>query len=110
MATTTLPVPKAPTEAAVAEAPEAMLVPPEKVLAPLSVSAPPDTVTVAVLVPVKRLPCSTSAPRPDLVKSLLMLPAVGARVRVVPALATSMPPGAMSTHRGRVVPALAVPV
>ena len=99
-ATVTTPVPKAPTDAAVAEAPAPMEVPPEKVLAPFIVSAPPETVTVAALVPVKRLPERTRVPLPDLVRPPVMLPALGLRVRTPLAAETSIVP--VATFSGRV--------
>ena len=76
-----------------------MVVPPEKVLAPFIVSAPPETVTVAALVPVKRLPCRMSVPLPDLVRPPVMLPLVGLRVRTPLAAETSIVPVAMLSGR-----------
>ena len=100
VATTILPVPKAPTAVALAVAPEAMEVPPEKRLAPFIVNAPPETVTVAVLVPVKRAPERTRVPAPDLVRPVVMLPELGLRVRTPLAAETSIVP--VVTFSGRV--------
>ena len=100
VATTILPVPKAPTAVALAVAPEAMVVPPVKVLAPFIVNAPPETVTVAVFVPVKRAPERTRVPAPDLVRPVVMLPELGLRVRTPLAAETSIVP--VVTFSGRV--------
>ena len=69
-------------------------------MAPFIVSAPPETVTVAVLVPVKRAPWSTREPAPALVRPPVMLPLAGVRVRTPVAEETSIVP--VVTLSGRV--------